>query len=100
MVYYDYYAEFRDPVTYDLECDTFDADIPAIEEWAHKLGGPLLDLACGTGRMALHMAARGYSVTGVDLIPEMIAHARKKAAQQNLAVEWVVSDARDFHLQR
>jgi SAM-dependent methyltransferase len=100
MVDYDYYEEFRDPVTYDLECDAFDEDIPTIEQWARSLGGPLLDLACGTGRMALHMAAQGYQVTGVDLIPEMIAHARKKAAQRNLSVEWVVSDARDFHLHK
>jgi SAM-dependent methyltransferase len=98
MVDYDTYEEFRDPVSYDLECDAFDDDMPVIEQWAQKLGGPLLDVACGTGRMALHMAALGYTVTGVDLIPEMIGHARTKAAERNLSVEWVVSDARDFHL--
>ncbi|MEO8393910.1 MAG: class I SAM-dependent methyltransferase [Chloroflexota bacterium] len=98
MIDYDSFEEFRDPETYDVECDAFAEDFPAIEQWSRELGGPLLDLACGTGRMSIHMARLGYQVTGVDLIPEMIAHARKKTAQQALSIEYVVADARDFHL--
>jgi SAM-dependent methyltransferase len=100
MVDYDTYEEFRDPVTYDLECDAFDDDYPVIEQWAQQTGGPLLDLACGTGRMSIHMARLGYEVTGVDLIPEMIAHGEKKAATAGVSIEFVVADARDFHLGR
>jgi SAM-dependent methyltransferase len=98
MIDYDSFEEFRDPQTYDLECDAFNEDYAVIDQWADSLGGPLLDLACGTGRMALRMAAQGYPVTGVDIIPEMIAHARHKAAQRNISVEWVVADARTFQL--
>jgi SAM-dependent methyltransferase len=98
VIDYDTYEEFRDPVTYDLECDAFSDDFPLIEQYARELGSPLLDLACGTGRMTLHLAERGYKVTGVDLIPEMIAHARTKAAARGVSAEWVVADARDFHL--
>ena len=68
------------------------------EQWARKLGGPLLDLACGTGRMALRMAELGYQVTGVDITPEMIERARQKAAKQAISIDWVVADARVFHL--
>lgn len=100
MIDYDSFEEFSDPVTYDLVCDAFAADFPVIELWAQTLGGPLLDLACGTGRMALHLARLGYPVTGVDVVPEMIAHARQKAAARALAVEWVVADARSFQLGR
>lgn len=100
MIDYDSFEEFRDPQTYDIVCDAFDEDYPVIEQWAQKLGGPLLDLACGTGRMAIHMALRGYAVTGVDIVPEMIALAREKAAARGVSVEWVVSDARTFQLQR
>lgn len=100
MIDHDNLEEFRDPQTYDLECDDFAADIPFIEQWAQKLGGPFLDLACGTGRMAFHLASQGYQVTGVDIVPEMIAHARQKAAERAVSIEWEVSDARSFHLEK
>jgi len=100
MIDHDNLEEFRDPQTYDVEVESYDKDRPLIEHWARLLGGPLLDLACGTGRLALRMAAQGYQVTGVDITPEMIAQARQKAAQRAVSVEWVVADARTFDLQR
>src|SRR2546421_405510 len=69
--------DFRDPQIYDLQDEGYYDDYPLTEQWARSLGGPLLDLACGTGRMALRMAALGYQVTGVDITPEMIARARR-----------------------
>jgi 2-polyprenyl-3-methyl-5-hydroxy-6-metoxy-1,4-benzoquinol methylase len=100
MIDHDNLEEFRDPQTYDLQDEGYYDDYPLTEQWAHSLGGPLLDLACGTGRMALRMAAQGYQVTGVDITPEMIAWARQKAAKQGISIEWVVADARTFHLQK
>lgn len=100
MIDYDSFEEFRDPLTYDVVCDDFEADRPCVEQWAGLLGGPLLDVACGTGRMALHLAAQGYQVTGVDVVPEMIARARQKTAERSLSIEWVVADARNFQLGR
>lgn len=99
MIEYDSFAEFRDPQTYDLECEHVDEELPLIEEWARSLGGPVLDLACGTGRAALRLAARGYPVTGVDLVPEMIALGREKAAARGVSMEWLVADARAFHVE-
>ena len=95
---YDSLAEFRDPEAYDLECDAYAEDVPLVAQWARSLGGPLLDLACGTGRMALRLAAQGYQVTGVDIVPEMIARARQKAAEHSVQVDWQVADARTFQL--
>src|SRR5581483_610308 len=100
MVDYDSLEEFRDPQTYDVEMEDFDEDRPLIEQWASELGGPLLDLACGTGRTALRMARLGYEVTGVDIVPEMIERARQKAAAQTVSIEWVEADMCMFQLQR
>ncbi len=94
---YDPLEEFHDPQTYDLICDHVREEVPLIERWAPP-GSALLDIACGSGRTALPLAARGYSITGVDLVPEMIERGREKATRQELAVEWVVADARSFHL--
>ena len=100
MIDHDNLEEFRDPQTYDLEDGGYDEDYPLTEQWARSLGGPLLDLACGTGRMAIRMAELGYQVTGVDIVPEMVARARQKAAEHAVSIEWVVADARTFHLQK
>ena len=100
MIDHDNLEEFRDPQTYDLQDEGYEEDYPLTELWARSLRGPLLDLACGTGRMALRMAALGYQVTGVDITPEMIARARQKAAKQAVSIDWVVADARTFHLQK
>jgi SAM-dependent methyltransferase len=51
-------------------------------------GAKVLDLACGGGRHALELAARGYRVTGVDLSPEFLAVARQRAAERQLSVMW------------
>jgi 2-polyprenyl-3-methyl-5-hydroxy-6-metoxy-1,4-benzoquinol methylase len=100
MIDHDNLEEFRDPQTYDLQDEGYYDDYPLTEQWARSLGRPLLDLACGTGRMALRMAELGYQVTGVDITPEMIGWARQKAAKQGVSIEWVVADARTFHLQK
>ena len=100
MIDHDNLEDFRDAQIYDLQDEGYYDDYPLTEQWARKLGGPLLDLACGTGRMALRMAAPGYQVTGVDITPQMIARARQKAAEQAASIGWVVADARTFQLQK
>lgn len=42
--------------------------------------GKLVDLGCGTGRLCLHFAAKGYECVGVDLSDEMLAKARDAAS--------------------
>lgn len=51
-------------------------------------GRRVLDAGCGTGRVAIELAARGYEVVGVDLDPGMLAAARAKAT----ALAWVEAD--------
>lgn len=47
----------------------------------HGLHGKVLDVACGTGDMAVELLRQGCSVTGVDLSKEMMAIAKRKAPQ-------------------
>jgi 2-polyprenyl-3-methyl-5-hydroxy-6-metoxy-1,4-benzoquinol methylase len=100
MLDYDPLEGYRDAQGYDLEDGGYDADVPLTEQLARSQGGPLLDLACGTGTMAVRLAAQGYPVTGVDIVPEMIEWASHKATAQGTTVEWVVADARSFYLQK
>jgi hypothetical protein len=49
-------------------------------------GGPALELAIGTGRIALPLAARGVPVHGVDLSPAMVARLRRKPGGDRIPV--------------
>ena len=51
-----------------------------------------LEVGCGTGPGACFLAARGYRVDGIDLIPEAIALARRFAAERGLDVRYAVAD--------
>ena len=65
---------------------------------------PILDLACGTGRVAIELAREGREVVGLDLSPHMIARANEKlAAEDDLVRERVrfhVADMSAFSLDR
>jgi SAM-dependent methyltransferase len=56
----------------------------------------LLDLCCGFGRFSAEFARRGFAVTGVDITETYLRTAREEAAYENLAVEYVQADIRDF----
>jgi SAM-dependent methyltransferase len=61
-------------------------------------GGRLLELACGTGRHALELAAAGYRVTATDISPDMLAVARRRPNSGGAAVEFVEADMRNAAL--
>ncbi len=60
--------------------------------------GAMVDIACGTGSLALLMARRGWGVWGVDASPGMLAEAWKKAAVARLPVVFLRQDIRTFRL--
>lgn len=85
---------------YDLENAGFVDDIPFYLRLARRWGDPVLELACGTGRIAIPLALAGCRMTGLDASPAMLAQARRKAAAVGAEVEWVEADCRQFALGR
>lgn len=67
---------------------------------ARQAGGAVLELACGTGRLAIPLAQSGFEVTGIDLSTEMLALAKRKARALSCTVEWVEADIRRFNIER
>jgi SAM-dependent methyltransferase len=63
-----------------------EADVAFVAEHCPQ-PGRLLDLGCGTGRLLIPFARRGYWVLGVDLSEEMLKVARAKAAAEGVAVQ-------------
>lgn len=62
------------------------ADVPA--------GARVLDVACGQGRHAVELAARGFDVTGIDLSAPLLERARRRAADAGVSVTWIEQDMR------
>jgi len=91
-------SEYEDPEIYDLENRDFEPDGGFLLKRAQLLDGPVLELGCGTGRITIPLAENGIDITGLDVVPGMIAHARQKAG--NLPIRWIVDDVRSFHLGR
>lgn len=63
-----------------------------IESLLSETGGStVLDAGCGTGRVAIELAARGFAVVGLDADPAMLAAARSKAPD----LRWIEADLVD-----
>jgi SAM-dependent methyltransferase len=73
---------------------------PAVVRLAAEgaFAGPVLDAGCGTGENALHLAALGLPVLGIDVAPTALEMARQKAAGRGLEAEFAAADA--LHLER
>jgi len=77
-------------------------DLPLVLECARAAGGPVLDLACGNGRLALALARAGFTAVGVDLNAAFIQRAQEEAHRSGAEVagrlRFEVGDARRFRL--
>ncbi|MEO7556425.1 MAG: class I SAM-dependent methyltransferase [Acidimicrobiales bacterium] len=61
-----------------------------------KPGGSVLDAGCGSGRVAIELARRGYEVVGADVDASMLAAARQRAP----AIEWIAANLAELGLDR
>ena len=58
--------------------------------------GPVLDVGCGTGEIALHFASLGVEVVGIDMVPRAVEVAREKGRARGLTATFSVGDALDL----
>ena len=89
-----YYDELMARVPYDMWVDY-------IEQLYQRHGGTgrrVLDLATGTGAIAIRLAQRGYEVTGVDRSRSMLAQARRKSREEGLDIVWRCRDVAKLSL--
>ena len=88
--------DYEDPVLYDLENRDSEQGVLFYQSLAQQVKGPVLELGCGTGRITIPLAQQEIDMTGLDIVPGMLARAREKAG--DLPIEWIEADVRDFHL--
>lgn len=90
--------EYSEPTLYDTEKRDFSPDGPFYLALAQQFDGPVLDLGCGTGRITIPLAQHGVDITGLDVVPGMLALARQKSA--GISISWIEADARTFRLNK
>ncbi len=98
---YDLLAPIYDEINKDVDYSSWADFIEKIIE--HNPGfeekNLVLDLGCGTGKMTLELARRGYDMTGVDSSAEMLDIARDGAEREGLDnILWLKQDMRSFEL--
>ncbi len=84
-------------IWHDIECGAYEGDLGL---WRELAAGPVLDLGCGTGRVALDLARHGHETHGLDLDPELVAAFNARAEAAGLPARASAGDARDFVLNR
>jgi SAM-dependent methyltransferase len=87
-----------DALWHDLECGDYREDLPLWRALAAEIGGPVLDVGAGTGRVSLDLAAGGAEVVALDMEAALLAALAHRA--RGMPVETVVGDARRFALDR
>ena len=94
--------EYLDGRHYDrkMESRSRQEDIPFFLQKAFEYGDPILELACGTGRVTIPIAKEGLSIIGLDLLPSMLKEAKHKSKGHKLEIEWIEADMTDFDLKK
>jgi 2-polyprenyl-3-methyl-5-hydroxy-6-metoxy-1,4-benzoquinol methylase len=87
--------ECTNPALYDAE-NRWGAADDFYLALTQQVGGPVLDVACGTGRLTRAIAQTGLPVTGMDIMPAMLERAR--AWSHPLLITWIQADGRTFTL--
>jgi len=88
-------------VWHDVECGSYEADLPLWRELAASAGGgAVLDVGAGSGRVALDLLRHGHAVTAVDLDTDLLAALaqRARAAGLHERLQTERADARSLSL--
>jgi SAM-dependent methyltransferase len=91
---------FDDGALYDLFFDSFDYGLKFYLELARAAQGPVLDVACGTGRVLLPMLQEGFDADGLDFFPAMLERLRQKASALGMSPQLYQADMASFRLSR
>lgn len=76
-----------------------DAPSAFLEQQIDRIArGPALDLACGAGRQAIHLARHGFTVDAIDIAITGLRHAQHAARRQQLPIRFIQADLDHFAL--
>ena len=91
---YDIFAHYYDEI---MDQSVYDSWLLYVEKYtAGKSGLDIMELACGTGKIAVDLAKKGHQVTGVDLSDEMLSLAYNRMQEEGVTLSLAVGDMRSL----
>lgn len=93
-------SPFKNGEVYDLLFESLEFDLELYKSAAKLSTGPILDLACGTGRVAMRLLEMGAEVDGLDLYQPMLDHFHKKASARGFKPHLYTAEMKHFRLPR
>lgn len=94
------FDDYLHPELYDAAYSWYTVDIPFYVDRARQTRGPVLEVACGTGRVLIPTMQAGVDIDGFDLHPGMLEVLRRKARALGLEPRVGLADMRDFTMPR
>ncbi|AWE07178.1 class I SAM-dependent methyltransferase [Lysinibacillus sp. 2017] len=91
-------SKYANPVEYDISYKNYTADLDFIQNHLAGTKQTIIELACGTGRLAIPLAKRGHRVYGVDIDTGMLKHAQEKAELEDINIHLNVQDCTKLNL--
>ncbi|MFJ8090644.1 class I SAM-dependent methyltransferase [Lysinibacillus sp. NPDC095746] len=90
--------KYNNPIEYDALHENYNVDLYFIENLLNKNNDTIIELACGTGRLAIPLAKQGYHVYAVDIHAGMLQLAIEKARNENINIHFTVQDCTQLQL--
>ncbi len=91
---------YTDPELYDRAHWWKINDLDFITAYADEIGGPILELGAGTGRLSRPILKNGHTYTGIDSSPAFVQYAQEKFSGFAAKATFLTGDMRDFSLDR
>ncbi|MCQ9210070.1 class I SAM-dependent DNA methyltransferase [Granulicatella seriolae] len=97
MINYQTFAHVYDQVMdQEVYQSWIDFTRTSIEQYAKRPVENIMELACGSGKVAIDLSEQGFTLVGVDLSENMLAIAQEKANRHGQEIAWVQADMRDL----
>ena len=96
----DYVNFYSDAQRYDLVMGAYASGdlLNFYRRQVARYGEPVLELACGSGRLTIPLANEGVNITGTDISEDMLNLAKSKASKAQVNIRFVQADVRSFDL--
>lgn len=96
---YDIFAQYYDDLMYDVNYSEIADYVEGIlKKHSSHQNNQILELGCGTGKICIEFAQRGFDVIGIDISPEMLDSATKNSRKNGTDVLFINQDMTNFEL--